>query len=57
MGARDDTPIRIGDIEIRPAEFTAYAGERHTHFGFGYRLATEDPSGPSQLLHNGVTTA
>ena len=29
----------------------------HTHFGFGYRLATGESSGVSQLLHNGVTTA
>ena len=29
----------------------------HTHFGFGYRLADESPSGLSQLLHNNVTTA
>jgi DNA-binding response OmpR family regulator len=30
----------------------------HTHFGFGYRLAAEDPAvSHSQLLHNGVTTA
>lgn len=29
----------------------------HTHFGFGYRLDPVDSSGPSQLLHNTVTTA
>ena len=29
----------------------------HTHFGFGYRLAADDSSGLSQLLHNGVTSA
>ena len=29
----------------------------HTHFGFGYRLGSDDSSGLSQLVHNGVTTA
>ena len=29
----------------------------HTHFGFGYRLAADDSSELSQVLHNGVTTA
>ena len=121
MRVTEDTAIRVGCLEIRPAEFAAFCNGRrldltarelalltelarrsdrvvardelylavwgrpqrngdrsvdvyirklraklarrceepliHTHFGFGYRLAPEESSRLSQLLHNGVTPA